>query len=90
MIIANDWGWLTAWLAAVLFTPTLALASGIWSGTRKLFETIYVFWWIMGPVQDAPYLDFIGIHHHDTSIYLILAMVLILMAVIRRKRQVYH
>lgn len=89
MIAASDWSWLSAWITAVLCSPTLALAAGTWAGTPKLYEAIFVVWWIMGPVQNAPYLDFTGIqgtHHTDT--YLLLTAGLATAAVIGRKRQI--
>lgn len=57
MIAASDWSGLSAWITSALFSPTLALATGIWTGSRKLYEAIFVVWWIIGPVQNAPYLD---------------------------------
>ncbi|MEK6453025.1 hypothetical protein [Caldifermentibacillus hisashii] len=90
LIAASDWSWLNAWLVANFFLPTLALATGIWSGTRKFYETIFVVWWIMGPVQNAPYLDFTGIQGNDfTDIYLLLTTGLAIVAIIGRKRQIF-
>lgn len=90
MIAAGDWSWLSAWLIAIFFSPTLALAAGIWSGTRKLYEAIFVVWWIMGPVQNAPYLDFTGIQGNDyTNIYLLLTACLAIIAILGRKRQIF-
>ncbi|MEI3611422.1 hypothetical protein [Pseudogracilibacillus sp. SO30301A] len=91
MIVGGDWGWLSAWITAVLFSPTLALAAGIWAGTRKLYEAIFVVWWIMGPVQNAPYLDFTGIQgNHLTYAYLLLTAGLAIAAMIGRKRQIHR
>jgi hypothetical protein len=33
---------LLAWLTGSLFSPSLALATGVWSGSGKLFEVVYV------------------------------------------------
>jgi hypothetical protein len=49
-----------AWLAAALFIPSLALALGVWSGTSKPFEALYVAWWYAGPANHLPGLDFMG------------------------------
>jgi hypothetical protein len=49
-----------AWLIGALFIPTLALALGVWSGTSKLFEVVYLFLWYIGPLNQVPSLDFMG------------------------------
>ena len=43
-----------------LFIPSLALALGIWSGSRKLFEVVYMLWWYAGPINQVDTLDFMG------------------------------
>jgi hypothetical protein len=59
MLIA-DWQSFTAWIAAVLFIPSLALALGIWSGNSVPFEALYTVWWYVGPGHQLPGLDFMG------------------------------
>lgn len=49
-----------AWLVGALFIPTLALASGVWSGSSKFFEALYTALWYVGPLQHTPGLDFMG------------------------------
>jgi hypothetical protein len=51
---------LAAWAVAVLFIPTLALALGIWSGSSKLFEVIYLVLWYIGPMNQVPAMDYAG------------------------------
>lgn len=89
ILLSGDWSGFSAWITAVLFAPTFALAAGIWSGTRKFYETIFVLWWMMGPVQNAPYLDFIGIQDPTlTPIYLLLTVAFAIAAVVGRKKGV--
>ena len=39
----------------------MLLASGVWSGTSKLFEILYMAIWYIGPLNHVvPELDFIG------------------------------
>lgn len=59
-IFAGEWQISFALLAGALFIPTLALAFGVWSGSSKLFEIIYLIIWYGGPMNRMPYLDFIG------------------------------
>ncbi|MBK9601605.1 MAG: hypothetical protein IPO36_07135 [Anaerolineales bacterium] len=53
---------LLALLSGAIFIPSLAVASGVWSGTSKLFEILYMVIWYLGPLNKVPGLDFIGSH----------------------------
>jgi hypothetical protein len=50
-----------AWLIGALFIPTFALALGVWSGSSKLFEVVYLFLWYIGPLNQVRPLDFMGV-----------------------------
>ena len=41
---AGDWSHILAWVTAAAFIPSLALALGSWSNSRKLFEVLYLLW----------------------------------------------
>lgn len=60
LILAGDWTGAGAWLVVALFIPTLALALGVWSGSSKPFEAIYLVLWYIGPLQKTPSFDFMG------------------------------
>lgn len=81
---------LVDWLVAVGFIPMLALAFGIWSGSSKLFEVVYVIWWYLGPINGAPRLDFLGARGLSNGwlVYLGLAVLLAAAAYAGRWRQV--
>ncbi|MGE7603371.1 hypothetical protein ACQKL5_12920 [Peribacillus sp. NPDC097675] len=66
-----------SWMTGVFFIPTTGLALGVWSGSRKLFEVIYMLWWYLGPVNDIPYLDFLGVSTSYNGFYLNLTLVLL-------------
>lgn len=51
---------LFTWSMGVLFIPTLALAFGVWSGTSKAFEVVYVMLWYAGPLNNIAQLNFIN------------------------------
>lgn len=59
-IATGDLGGLAAWCAGALFIPTLALALGVWSGSSKLFEVVYLVLWYIGPANQFAALDFTG------------------------------
>ena len=59
--VAGDAGGLAGWLAGVLFIPSFALASGVWTGSGKLFEISYLVLWYVGPLNRVPTLDYLGI-----------------------------
>ena len=58
--LAGDLGSLSGWLAGVLFIPSFALASGVWTGSGKLFEVAFLALWYMGPLPHVAALDFLG------------------------------
>jgi len=57
-----DLSGLLALFSGALFVPTLALTAGVWSGTGKLFEIVYMLIWYLGPMNEMLELDFSGAH----------------------------
>ena len=45
----GDWTAAGAWAVGALFIPTLALALGVWSGSGKLFEVVFLVLWYSAP-----------------------------------------
>ncbi len=79
---------LLALLSGALFIPSLALASGVWSGTSKLFEILYMVIWYLGPLNKVPGLDFIGSHSNGYPQFFIpFSVALIAFAIFGRARQ---
>ncbi|HEX6865462.1 MAG TPA: ABC transporter permease, partial [Thermoanaerobaculia bacterium] len=60
LAVAGDWPALGAWAVGAAFIPTLALAMGVWSGTSRPFEAVYLALWYIGPLQRVAALDFMG------------------------------
>jgi hypothetical protein len=91
-LIQGDHAALGAWLVGALFIPTLALALGIWSGTSKLFEILYLMIWYIGPMNHVPEMDYLGstqagIAQGMPLIYLAVTAALAAAAVAGRRRQ---
>ena len=79
---------LLALISAAFFIPSLALASGVWSGTSKVFEILYMVIWYLGPLNKVPGLDFIGSHSNGYPQFSIpFSITLIAFAVFGRARQ---
>jgi hypothetical protein len=78
---------LLMWLAGVIFIPSLALACGVWSGTSKLFEVLYVVIWYIGPLNRVSALDFIGVTGAQPFPWLGAGIIFLLLAFIGRWRQ---
>jgi hypothetical protein len=82
-----------AWGISALFIPTFALASGVLSGNRRLFEGVFVAWWLMGPMASkGTGLDFMGVHPEVVArgvhwYYLVAALLLLGLAFLGRWRQ---
>lgn len=91
LIMAGDWIHLAAWSVSTLFIPTLAIALGVWSGSSKLFEVMYMLLWYMGPVNRLESLDFMGtganIGMSNVCMYGLFTILLFVLAILGRKRQ---
>ena len=92
ILVAGDWSGLLGFLVGALFIPTMALAMGVWSGTGKLFEAVYVVWWYIGPIHHDRTLDFMFTSPASFSgltlpAYLAATLILIGLAVLGRIRQ---
>jgi len=72
-----EWLSLYSWGVGAIFVPTLALALGSLSGSKKLFEVIYMLWWYLGPINHIPFLDFLGISGDYSGLYLLMTCGLI-------------
>ena len=82
---------LLALLSGVIFIPSLALASGVWSGSSKPFEILYITIWYLGPLNNLPALDYIGSHGNGRPEFFIpFSLALISFAVFGRARQIRH
>jgi hypothetical protein len=80
---------LLALFSGAFFIPSLALASGVWSGTSKLFEILYMLIWYLGPMNKLTALDYIGSHGNGRPEFFIpFSIVLIVFALIGRARQI--
>lgn len=93
MLVTGELASLGHWAAGAAFIPSLALCLGVWSGTTRLFESIYVALWYVGIANETPGLDFIGAHASASSprhvaLYAFMALVLLALAALGRKRQI--
>jgi hypothetical protein len=92
LVAAGNTRGLLAWFVGALFTPTLALALGVWSGSSKPFVVLYTILWYVGPLHAIPLLDFMGsapatAATNYPATYLVVTCVLIVIAIAGRKRQ---
>ena len=85
----GDTAGLLALLSGAFFIPSLALACGVWSGTGKLFEILYMLIWYLGPLNKLMALDYIGSHGNGRPEFFIpFSIGLISLAFIGRARQI--
>jgi ABC-type amino acid transport system permease subunit len=71
-------------ISGALFIPSLALASGVWSNTPRLFEALYTLWWYIA-LNGMVGADYLGITSHGSPVkYLVMALVLFSAALARR------
>lgn len=75
-------------LSAAVFVPSLALAAGVWSGTSKLFEILYMGIWYLGPLNKLAQMDYIGVSSAGRPEFFIpLSIALVVFALWGRARQ---
>ncbi len=80
----HDLHMLATCIAGAVFIPSLALACGVWSGTPRLFEVLYVIWWYIA-VNGAPFADFLGMTSQSSpATYALLGAMLFTAAMVRR------
>jgi hypothetical protein len=60
LLVAGEQLGLIAWTVGAFFIPTMALALGVWSGSSKLFEVLYLLLWYLGPANHLGEIDFMG------------------------------
>ncbi len=88
LTMAGDTTGLLGLFSGAIFIPSLALALGVWSGTSKLFEIVYIAILYIGPFNHVPELDFIGATNTGHPEFFIpLSLVLIISAFFGRARQ---
>lgn len=87
-VVDGDAIGLIALLSGAIFIPSLALATGVWSGTSKLFEILYMVIWYLGPLNKVTELDFIGSHSNGSPQFFVpFSIALIALAFFGRSRQ---
>lgn len=94
-LAAGDWGLAGAWLAGVLFAPSLAVALGTLSDGGKLFEAVYTVMWYLGPVRKTAALDFLGASEVSVAsgspvFALAVSLLLLACAAAGRRRQIHR
>jgi len=92
LLMSGDWQGLLAWTTAALFIPSLALGLGVWSGSSKPFEALYVFWWYLGPAHFTPGMDFMGLTTASRNIvlYALFTAVLVIASYMGRWRKLAY
>jgi hypothetical protein len=88
LLAAGDLRGAGAWLVGALFIPTLALSLGVWSGSGKLFEALYLLLWYIGPMNRTPEMDYLGATAHGRPLFWLAATAaLAAAAALGRRRQ---
>jgi len=85
---------LVAWLIAAAFVPALALTSGVLSGSRRLFEVLYILAWYVGPMNKLPAVDYTGLTDGAVAAgtpvrFAVAALLLLITAAVFRARRLH-
>ena len=91
LLVAGDLAGVLALGVGALFVPALALAAGVWSGSGKLFQVVYLLLWYVGVLQGLRWLDFAGVTVENaaagTPVYLGAILVLLALSAFGRQQQ---
>lgn len=88
LLLAGDLHRVLVASAGLAFVPALALACGVWSGSSRLFEALFVALWYAGPANKVATLDWVGVTHDGSALVLVVsAMTLLSLAALGRYRQ---
>ena len=61
LVVGGDVVGAVAVFVGALFVPSLAVFLGVWTGSCKVFEFLYVLLWYVGPMSGSVGLDFMGV-----------------------------
>lgn len=87
-LLAGEMTGLVSLLVGLVFIPSLALVLGVWTGSSKAFEVVYVLFWYLGLLNKVPELDYLGLNTSASwPAYLLLSLALFLLALLGRQRQ---
>lgn len=76
----------------VIFPPSLALVAGLWTGSPRLFEALYLGLWYIGPLNGGFVADFAGVTARGTALGVPIAFAAVgagLVVVAAQTRRVY-
>jgi hypothetical protein len=95
LLIAGDPSGLAAWITGAFFIASMALALGVWSGSSKLFEILYLLLWYLGPANRVPEIDYMGITGRSLSssttiLFAVITCALLIFAIAGRRRQLVN
>jgi hypothetical protein len=93
-LLAGEVYYSAALLTGALFTSSLALGFGTLSGSKKLFEVVYLMAWYIGSIDQVAALDLLGttdaaITAAKLTTLILLSLGLLIMSIWARRRQVY-
>jgi hypothetical protein len=79
----------------MMFIPSLALTCGVWTGSAKLFEILYLIVWYIGPMNKLPWLDYLSSSPRSLETgmpvaFLFITLILIALGVGGRIRQLHR
>jgi hypothetical protein len=92
LAIHADWTGLLAWLIGAFFIPALAFCLGVWTGSSKTFEFLYIMLWYLGPINRIESLDFAGAVPGSVvtgiwQYYLVITLIILILAFMGRRMQ---
>ena len=94
-LFTSNWMGFIAWLVGGYFIAAFAIMSGTLSHSSKLFEFLYVLIWYIGPINQVPWLDYLGavpsaIEMNIWAIFLAISAFFTLISFIAKKHDIQN
>lgn len=92
-VVAGQWVYTAALVIGALLVPSLALAMGTHSGSKKMFEVVYLMVWYVGSIDHIAPVDILGTTDATLlpgrmMVLLLLTPLLLVVSGLARRRQV--
>ena len=74
--LSGAWLQAVSWVVGMYFVVSLAMTLGTLTGSRRLFEALFIIWLYLGPVQEVPALNFLSNEAVTVVLYGLMGVIL--------------
>jgi len=74
--LSGAWLQAVSWVVGMYFVVSLAMTLGTLTGSRRLFEALFIIWLYLGPVQEVTALNFLSNEAVTVVLYGLMGIIL--------------